>query len=269
MDEIKKDENLEKEVNTNEENLEINDNTKNENKENEINKDNFVAKIILSIVMFGLAFFWIITGLIDIINLNTTDKQLRDMLASDFKEGVYLNTYTYDTFGCYLELKSSFNEKSNEWYYFVALADNDMFISVKVDYKLNEKFKKLPFIAIKKEQNENSLLFKGKVRKLDDTCYEELRKAWANLLETDDKTKIDKYAIPYYIDTTASKNAIVRIVEGAILIVLCFIYLLYSKITKNKSADSKKSKILIYISLVLLLAFIVIFLLKINTMFRF
>ena len=57
------------------------------------------------------------------------------------------------------------------------VTDNDMFISVKVDYKLNEKFKKLPY-SYQKEQNENSLLFKGKVRKLDDTCYEELRKAW-------------------------------------------------------------------------------------------
>lgn len=255
--------------NIKDENLEMEENKKEENIENVKEKNDIVPKIILCVLAGALSLFWIITGLIDVINLNTTDKQLRDMAASDFKKGVYLDTYTNDTFGCYVELKSSFNKKNNEWYYLVALADNDMFISVKVDYKLNEKFKKLPLIAIKKEQNKNSVLFKGKVRKLDDTCYEELRKAWANLLDTNDEAEIDKYAIPYYIDTQAFKNSIVRIIEGVILIAVCFVYLIYSKITKNNEAESKKSKMLIYISMVLLLAFIAIMLLNINIMFRF
>ena len=233
----------------------------------EDNHSPFIAKLILIIIACALALFWIITGIIDVAGMNSSENQIREVKPGEFKEGMYFNTYINDKFCCYAEVKSNIGKLGNESYYMVPLYDNDHYISINGKGKLNDKISKLPLISKHKEKFERSLSLKGKVRKLDDDVYKELRNVWAQFLETKDEKKIDEYAIPYYIDTSAYKTAIYRIIEGGILIILCSMLFLYKKLSSRYEASNIKAKLVLYISAVLLLGFIVLLFTNISTMF--
>ncbi len=233
----------------------------------EDNHSSFIAKLILIIFACALALFWIITGIIDVVGMNSSKNQIREVKPDGFKEGMYFNTYINDNFCCYVEVKSNIGKFGNESYYLVPLYDNDHYISINGKGKLNDKISKLPLISKHKEKYEKSLSLRGKVRKLDDDVYKELRNVWAQFLETTDEKEIDKYAIPYYIDTSAYKTAIYRIIEGGILLLLCAMFILYKKLYDFSYGTNTRSKIVLYISAVLLLGFIVLLFMNISTMF--
>ncbi len=233
----------------------------------EDNHSSFIAKMILIIFACALALFWIITGIIDVVGMNSSKNQIREVKPAEFKEGMYFNTYINDNFCCYVEVKSNIEKFGNESYYLVPLYDNDHYISINAKGKLNDKISKLPLISKHKEKFERSLSLKGKVRKLDDDVYKELRNVWAQFLETKDEKKIDEYAIPYYIDTSAYKTAIYRIIEGGILIILCSMIFLYKKLLSRYESSNIKTKLVLYISAVLLLGFIALLFMNVSTMF--
>lgn len=233
----------------------------------EDNHSTFIAKMILIIFACALALFWIVTGIIDVVGMNSSNNQIREVKPDEFKEGMYFNTYINDNFCCYAEVKSNIGKFGNESYYLVPLFDNDHYISINAKGKLNDKISKLPLISKHKEKFERSLPLKGKVRKLDDAVYKELRNVWAKFLETTDEKEIDKYAIPYYIDTSAYKTAICRIIEGGILIILCSMIFLYKKLASTYEATNIKAKLVLYISALLLLGFIVLLFMNVTTMF--
>lgn len=233
----------------------------------EDNHSSFIAKMILIIFACVLALFWIITGIIDVVGMNSSKNQIREVRPAEFKEGMYFNTYINDNFCCYVEVKSNIGKFGNESYYLVPLYDNDHYISINGKGKLNDKISKLPLISKHKEKFERSLSLKGKVRKLDDDVYKELRNVWAQFLETKDEKKIDEYAIPYYIDTSAYKTAIYRIFEGGILIIICSMFFLYKKLLSRYESNNIKAKLVLYISALLLLGFIALLFMNISTMF--
>lgn len=231
------------------------------------NHSSFIAKVILILFAGALALFWIITGVIDVVGMNSSKNQIREVKPNEFKEGMYFNTYINDNFGCYVEVKSNIGNLGNESYYLVPLYDNDHFISINAKGKLNKKISKLPLASKYKQKYEKSLSLKGKVRKLDNDVYQELRNAWAKFLDTNDKSKIDEYAIPYYIDTSAYTSAIYKIIEGTLLLVLCGMFILYKKLSDFSYGTNAKSKVILYISAVLLLGFIILLFMNLSTMF--
>lgn len=223
----------------------------------QINKKN---ALIIAIIPMLLALFLIIYNLVGLILLNTTDTTLKNINEQDIKSGTYIKgELNGELVMSYMKVTSKIKgglfNMGDKYYYVTSYGSQDnKYISFTADKDMEKKLSEYDD-TVMIPQDGTKITFKGRIKKLEPYAVSGLRDGWKTMAMTKDNEIVDSLMNYYYIDTGMEKAFIIKIITG-ILIAAATVMLFLYKLCEDKKA--KKSRILAYISVALLLMIIII-----------
>ena len=189
--------------------------------------------IIVLLIFFGLSLYWLISGIVSLLQLGNTSDDFSTISNIETSEGMFVHYDVKESLGCYLIVKNKINyiiPNGETGYYLAPFGDDGRYISIHVGKSL---FK--PLDELQLSQLGSIVSCKGEIKKLDSEVQDELYQACGEALGTTDKSEIDKYVVPYCIDTTVAFSAKIKLLEGIILLAI----LISMVLVVNRKIDIK------------------------------
>ena len=220
--------------------------------------------ILISIIPYALALFFIINNAISLIMLNTTSLTIENLQPDDIKKGAYISgkvngEVVMSCLEVENKLKGGMVDYGKMYYYISSYYENEDGFAVKyIPFNVDENlYSQLALYddTMVIPANKAPIYVKGKLKKLDEGIKDEILKVGKDLFGAKDIEKVDEFIEDYYIDTTVEYSSLIKLIIGVIIAIITTILLMY-KISTQKG--NTKAKIYAYIAIPFLLAFIII-----------
>lgn len=219
--------------------------------------------IIVLFIFVGLSLYWLVSGIVALLQLGSTTDDFNTVSSIETSEGVFVHYDVKETLGCYLIVKNKINyiiPVGESGYYLVPVGNDGRYISLHVGKSL---FK--PLDELELSQQGGVVSCKGEIKRLDEEVQDELYQVCGKALGTTDESEIDKYVSAYCIDTTVGFNAKIMLIEAIILLAI----LIAMVLLVNQKIDIKygAGKVIGWALFLLLVVFVLIMIFESHALF--
>lgn len=217
-------------------------------------KGNFLQK---KISFFAGGIIFIIIGIIcaaptirDCIGFNGELKELNEATVSDLKDGDYVSldvNYAYYPFCENIETTSFVIKRTTHQFYLIDSLENDYyFMGLKIsNYETTDLEDLSDYTFFVSDTNPGPLHYVGKLEKADDEIYGYMQDyiydmyeyMYGSTLSDDDKSLLDSYMVPYYVEVYDSSDYPLYIGLGVIFVIMGFISIYIGEKNKRKKQN--------------------------------
>lgn len=197
-------------------------------------------------IIIGLVFAFM--GVKEMIGVNGDLIDMNTASASDLKKGDYVEIdITYADYSYCENVQTTnyvFKRTTDQYYLISALADDSYFMGIKVAESQKDDLENLSkWTWNETDVNPGPLHYKGKLCEsnselhgyMRDYFYEMMEAVYGASLTYDDKTQLDSYMLPYYIEIITPSSYMASIGVGGGLAIIGIIFLIVGLIKKKNA----------------------------------